>query len=189
MFSNDRNIEKIATLVEEIQQWSLLRKEQAQIEVADKLSSIITAIATIVVVAFLALLVCISLSIALAYAIEPAVGSFAIAFLIIAGIDLLLLILAIAFSDSIIKKPLLKNTGFAEGNTDAERGQCLTDINNKEKQISQLWDNLFHEEEQQPKSGFFASPTQRFLDVVSSSAAIIDGVLLGWKLYKRFKRK
>ena len=188
MFSNDRNIEKIATLVEGIQQWSPLRKEQAQIEIAEKISSLITAIATMIVVSLLALLVCISLSLALAYAIEPVVGSFAIAFLIIASIDILLLILAIAFSDRLIKKPLLKSTGFAEGNTNVEREQCLTDINNKEKQISQLWDNLFHEKEQ-PKSGFFASPTQRFLDVVSSSAAIIDGVLLGWKLYRRFKRK
>ena len=188
MFSNDRNIEKIATLVEEIQQWSLLRKEQAQIEIADKVSSLITAIATMVVVSLLVLLVFISLSFALAYAIEPKVGSFTIAFLIIAAFDLLLLILALAFRDRFIRKPLLRSTGFAEGNTDAERGQCLTDINNKEKQISQLWDNLFHEEEQ-PKNGFFASPTQRFLDVVSSSAAIIDGVLLGLKLYKSFKRR
>lgn len=188
MFSNDRNIEKIATLVEEIQQWSLLRKEQAKIEVADKVTSLITAIAIIIVVSLLALLVFISLSFALAYAIEPVVGSYAIAFLIIAGFDLILLILAIAFRDSMIKKPLLKSTGYTEGNTDAERGQCLTDINNKEQHISKLWDDLFHEQEQ-PKSGFLASPTQRFLDVISSSAAIIDGLLLGWKLYRRFKRR
>ncbi len=189
MFSNDRNIEKIATLVEEIQQWSLLRKEQAKIEVADKVSSLITAIAIIVVVSLLALLVFISLSFALAYAIEPMVGSYGIAFLIIAGIDLILLVLAVAFRDNLIKKPLLKSTGYLAGNTDTEKSQCLADINNKESNISQLWDNLFHEKEQQPKNGFLASPTQRFLEVISSSAAIIDGILLGWKLYRRYKRK
>lgn len=187
MFSNDRNIEKIATLAEEIQQWSLLRKEQAKVEMADKVSSLVSIIAIIVIVSMLILLLLICLSFAAAYALASATGSMPTALLIVACVNAVLLILVIMCRKRLIKQPLLNLAGFESGTQEAKQ-KYLAQINSKEEDISKLWDNLFHEKEP-ARSGLFGSPTQRALDIVSSSTALIDGALLGWKLYRKFKKR
>ncbi len=187
MFSNDRNIEKIATLAEEIQQWSLLRKEQAKVEMADKASSLVSIIAIIVIVSMLILLLLICLSFAAAYAMASVTGSMTTAMLIVACVNAVLLLLVVMCRKRLIKQSLLKLAGF-EGGTQEAKQQYMTQINRKEEDISKLWDNLFHEKEP-ARSGLFGSPTQRALDIVSSSTALIDGALLGWKLYRKFKKR
>ena len=68
-----------------------------------------------------------------------------------------------------------------------QRASIKSEMNAKEKEMRKLWNNLFHKEPQTLRESL--SPTHRALSMLSSSTAVIDGLLLGWKLYRRFGRK
>ncbi|MBR4276453.1 MAG: hypothetical protein IKQ32_05755 [Prevotella sp.] len=68
----------------------------------------------------------------------------------------------------------------------AKRHSVKMEMSQKESELKRLWDGLFHKE-QSVSTAF--SPTKRALSFISSSTVIIDGMLLGWKLYNRFGRK
>ncbi|MCD7714574.1 MAG: hypothetical protein LUI08_06590 [Prevotella sp.] len=64
------------------------------------------------------------------------------------------------------------------------RKQLKKEIAATEKEISHLWRNLFH------KHGRKGSVSRmgRIGSVVSTGVSVVDGALLVWKLYRRFKR-
>ena len=68
-----------------------------------------------------------------------------------------------------------------------KRASLKKEMNKEETKLRQTWDNLFHKKEDSLVSSI--SPTKRALSFLSSSTAVIDGMLLGWKLYNRFGRK
>ena len=49
-------------------------------------------------------------------------------------------------------------------------------------QINSLWHRIFHND----KTG---TPSKRISGLMSTGAGVVDGVILGWKLYRRFKGK
>lgn len=51
------------------------------------------------------------------------------------------------------------------------------------KEVKTIWDSIFHKSEPSP-----SSPTQRLMSLASTSAGLIDGAILGWKLYRKFKK-
>lgn len=53
-----------------------------------------------------------------------------------------------------------------------------------EAEIRKIWNELFHKEEKKP-----LTPTQRILSFANTGAGVLDGLILGWKLYKKFKKK
>lgn len=56
------------------------------------------------------------------------------------------------------------------------------ELDGSEKKLGDIWNSLFH----QPASQKSSSPTQRALTLVNNYAGIIDGAILGWKLYRKF---
>lgn len=65
-----------------------------------------------------------------------------------------------------------------------ERKQQLkTEIAENEKQIKTMWRSLFHEEKPVLKT-----TSQRLTKILSIGTGVVDGALLGWKLYRKFKR-
>lgn len=68
-----------------------------------------------------------------------------------------------------------------------KRASLKKEMNKKETELHQTWDSLFHKKEDTLMSSL--SPTKRVLSFLSSSTAVVDGMLLGWKLYNRFGRK
>lgn len=67
----------------------------------------------------------------------------------------------------------------------ARKIELSKEIQRSEHEIKTTWNALFHPKKQQtPKT-----PTQRILAMASSSMGLIDGALLGWKLYKKFIQK
>lgn len=58
------------------------------------------------------------------------------------------------------------------------------EIRTQEKNINRLWNGIFHQKE---KKGV-ATPSQRVSQIISTGAGVFDGVMLGWKLYRRFKK-
>ena len=56
-------------------------------------------------------------------------------------------------------------------------------IHDDEKRIGKLWSDLFHKEDRHaPKT-----PVQRMVSMVNIGSGVIDGLILGWKLYRKFK--
>lgn len=61
----------------------------------------------------------------------------------------------------------------------------LTDIRKDDQQIKALWGQLFSRPE--PISAL--TPSRRISSLMATGAGVFDGILLGWKLYRKFKRK
>jgi hypothetical protein len=61
----------------------------------------------------------------------------------------------------------------------------LKDIRSDNKQISNLWGNLFRRHDDIRKT----SRTKRINMLMSSGTSILDGLILGWKLYRKFIKK
>lgn len=56
-------------------------------------------------------------------------------------------------------------------------------IHDDEKRIGTLWSDLFHKEDRHaPKT-----PVQRMINMVNIGSGVLDGLILGWKLYRKFK--
>lgn len=52
-----------------------------------------------------------------------------------------------------------------------------------EDEIKRLWNSLFKPVKSGPKT-----PTQRIQSALSLGTGVIDGLILGWKLYRKFKK-
>lgn len=59
------------------------------------------------------------------------------------------------------------------------KAQLLTAIAKDNNKMSKLWNDLFHA----PKKA--ATPTKRLSGILSTGAVILDGAILGWKLYRK----
>ena len=57
------------------------------------------------------------------------------------------------------------------------------EIRRDEDQIRQLWGQLFTKPE--PLSAL--TPTKRISTLMSTGAGVLDGIILGWKLYRKYK--
>lgn len=57
------------------------------------------------------------------------------------------------------------------------------DIRKQEDTVATLWNELFHK----PDEDMSSSPTRRAMSMVNMGAGVIDGLLLGWKLYRKFQ--
>ena len=107
MFSNDQNIETISQLVQTLKHYIGLQQEYVKLDVIEKSVRILTVLIMALILSTLFLIMAFYLSFALAYALEPLVGSVA-AFAIVAGVYLVLLALVFIFRHNWIEKPLVK---------------------------------------------------------------------------------
>lgn len=55
-------------------------------------------------------------------------------------------------------------------------------IKRDEELIAGKWDDLFHREEDVPQN-----KTQRFARMLSLGTGVFDGMMLGWKLYRKYQ--
>ena len=91
MFSNDKNVETIAQLVEVLKHYIGLQSEYMKLDVIEKVVRLLTVITIMVVFCTILLISLIYLSFAAAFALQTLVGSLIWAFLIVGGGYLLLL--------------------------------------------------------------------------------------------------
>ncbi len=111
MFSNDKNVETIAQLVEVLKHYIGLQAEYVKLDVIEKVVRLITVITVVTVICAIMFISLIYLSFAAAYALQALVGSLTWAFLIVGGGYLLLLILFILLRHSLIERPLVRFLG------------------------------------------------------------------------------
>ena len=89
MFSNDKNIETIAQLVEVLKHYIGLKADYLKVDLAEKIVKLLTVATMVVVLSFLLILVLIYLSFALAFGLATFIGT-ATAFLAVAGVYFIL---------------------------------------------------------------------------------------------------
>lgn len=58
------------------------------------------------------------------------------------------------------------------------------EIRSQEKTMRGLWNGLFHQQASQA----IPTPSRRLTNLLTTGAGILDGALLGWKLYRKFKK-
>lgn len=67
----------------------------------------------------------------------------------------------------------------------AERKDALrAELDNSEEALGQIWNEIFRS----PSEEELSSPTKRAMAWMTTSAGLIDGALLGWKLYRKFNK-
>ncbi|NPD80612.1 hypothetical protein HPS57_01250 [Prevotella sp. PINT] len=66
----------------------------------------------------------------------------------------------------------------------AKKAELQKAINRKEKEISILWEDVFHPKEDKT----FSTPSQRLLKYANTGLGLMDGALLGWKLYRKLRK-
>ena len=75
------------------------------------------------------------------------------------------------------------NQGFCSiAEIEEYKSRVKEDIQDDEAKIASLWNSLFHKEEStMPKT-----PVQKIINLANLGTGILDGVILGWKLYRKF---
>lgn len=63
--------------------------------------------------------------------------------------------------------------------------QLRNDILKDDQKIKDLWGNIFHKPDVLRKD---IGPSKRAMGLINTGAGLLDGLLLGWKLYKKFKK-
>ena len=63
--------------------------------------------------------------------------------------------------------------------------QLRNDIQKDDEQIKRLWNDLFHK----PDLLDASTPSKRISGLVNTGAGILYGLILGWKLYRKFSGK
>ncbi len=64
------------------------------------------------------------------------------------------------------------------------RDKLRDDILKEDQKIRSLWGDLFHPSGNRTKN---TSPSQRISGIINTGASVLDGVILGWKLYRKFR--
>ncbi|MBP5258966.1 MAG: hypothetical protein K6A98_06725 [Prevotella sp.] len=59
-----------------------------------------------------------------------------------------------------------------------------SELRKDDKKMQKMWNSLFHKPEKTA-----LTPSSRIAGLMSTGAGILDGLILGWKLYRKFKRK
>lgn len=110
MFINDHSIDNIQELFFEFRKYLDLQKKYTLLEVAEKISILVSTLILILVVIVLGMMTLFFLSFTLVYILEPLVGGLVASYAIITGIHLLLIGILFLFRKQLIINPLIKFT-------------------------------------------------------------------------------
>ncbi|WP_077196389.1 hypothetical protein [Prevotella ihumii] len=83
------------------------------------------------------------------------------------------------FNDSNANEPIYRTLSDIR----LRKAQLLTEITKESNSMNVLWSSLF----QKPNNS--ATPSKRFSGVMATGVGVVDAVILGWKLYRKFSGK
>lgn len=107
MLSSDKNVETIAQLVEVLKHYFGLQKEYVKLDIIDKVVRLLTAAALAILFFLLLIAVMMFLSFGFAHWLSAYTGM-PLAFVVVAALHLILLLLVFAYRKPWIEKPLVK---------------------------------------------------------------------------------
>ena len=63
----------------------------------------------------------------------------------------------------------------------ARKRLIRAELDKSEEKLGDIWNDVFHSQEKEETN----SPTMKAMAFITSAAGVIDGVVLGWKLYRK----
>ena len=108
MFSNDQNIETIQQLFIEVKKYLSLQKKYTQLEIAEKLTVLLSTLILVLIVIILSMVALFYMSFTFAYWLAPVFGSIMACFALITTVIILLIIAVITFRKKLIINPMAK---------------------------------------------------------------------------------
>ena len=108
MFADDNSIENIQQLFFDFKKYLKLQKKYTQLEVAEKLTILLSTLILVLLVVILGMVALFYLSFPLAYILDPIVGGLMVSFAMISCFHILLIVLIVVFRKKIIINPMTK---------------------------------------------------------------------------------
>ena len=205
MFADDNSIENIQQLFFDFKKYLKLQKKYTQLEVAEKLTILLSTLILVLLIVILGMVALFYLSFTLAYILDPIVGGLMVSFAMISCFHILLIVLIVVFRKKIIINPMTK---FIAG---------LFIDNNKNKNIMNMNDTVQTEiltledlqqqkaealEELRAQQQIMADTARNLFAPIAPAAdkgtaimrafntgmAVFDGVMLGVKLMRKVRK-
>lgn len=108
MFSNDQSIETLQQLFVEVKKYLSLQKRYTQLEIAEKLTILLSTLILVLIVIILSMVALFYLSFTFAYWLAPVFGSVVASFALITAFIILLAITVIVFRQKFIINPMAR---------------------------------------------------------------------------------
>ena len=108
MFSTDQSIESLQQLFVEVKKYLSLQKQYTQLEIAEKLTVLLSTLILILIVIILSMVALFYLSFTIAYLLTPVLGSLLLSFALITCFIVLLAIVVVRFRKSLIINPMAR---------------------------------------------------------------------------------
>ena len=108
MFADDKSIENLQQLFMEFKKYVALQKRYTQLEIAEKVTILLSALLTALLTVILGLVALFYLSFALVYLLAPIVGGLTVSFLLIGGFHIVLTGVILLFRKRLIINPMAR---------------------------------------------------------------------------------
>ena len=108
MFPNDKSIETLQQLFIEVKKYLALQKRYTQLEIAEKLTILLSTLILVLVIIILSMVALFYLSFILAYLLAHLLGSIVISFALITCAILILIVAVYALRKNLIINPMAK---------------------------------------------------------------------------------
>lgn len=180
-FSSDQNVETISRLLASAKTYGNLRLENFERSMVDKLTKVITALIMGVVILLVSLIVIVFLSAAAVVALAPHVGGYLVALLLVGAFHALVLGVLYARRHALIAIPLkfaLAQIFF----DDRAEAPAPTAQEMEEAKQAMMDDYETLTAPPPPANNKF----EQAMQTASKAWSIADGVIMGYKLYRKF---
>lgn len=107
MFADDKSIENFQQLCVDFRKYLELQKEYTKLELTEKLTILLSTLIMVLVLIILGMVALFYLLLASAYILEPYVGGLTVSFSIIAGVNLLFILVVVIFRKKLIISPMV----------------------------------------------------------------------------------
>lgn len=181
MFSSDQNIENITRLLNSAKKYGDMRLENFERSTVEKLSTILSGIIMGAVILLVSIIVVIFLSAAVVAGIAPHVGGYTVAMLIVGGFYALVMAVLYAKRRVLLFLPIksaLARVFFAE------RAETPAPTAEEMKEAKQAFVDNYESLTAPPPPA--KNRFEQAIQTASKAWSIADGVIMGYKLYKRF---
>lgn len=182
MFSSDQNIETISKMLNRAKDYGNMRLETFERSLVDKLSTIISGLIIGIVFMFVGLIVIVCVTAAVVIGIAPHTGGYLPALLIATACYALLAVIIYTNRRTLLILPLKRSLAQVIFEERAEQPAPTSEEINQAKQ------DVIDEYE-----ALIAPPSparnrwEQAMQTATRAWSVADGIIMGYKLYKRFK--
>ena len=172
MFADDNSIENIQQLFFDFKKYLKLQKKYTQLEVAEKLTILLSTLILVLLVVILGMVALFYLSFTLAYILDPIVGGLMVSFAMISCFHILLIVLIVVFRKKILTLEDLQQ----------QKAEALEELRAQQQIMADTARNLF------APIAPAADKGTAIMRAFNTGMAVFDGVMLGVKLMRKVRK-